>query len=77
MNKNSQYSNQFTIRINELVRISFNETLDGTNSEPIVTIGMFMEAAEILANSLLETIGKHKKNMANQKAGNDTDKELN
>lgn len=64
--RNSQYSNQFNININELCRITFNEVrADAGNPEivaEIVTISLMEDAARVLANAILETLEKHKEN---------------
>lgn len=62
--KNSQYANQFNININELVRLTFNEIVPLSETEvinnEITTISMHVEAAEVLANFMLQTINDHK-----------------
>lgn len=75
--KNSQYSNQANVSINELVRIKFNEVSnfgDGEQTHEIITISLAMEDAKVLVEALTNTINAHEQILKNQKENN---KELN
>lgn len=56
--KNSQYSNQFSININEIARISFSELINDQSTE-IVTICMHIEVMKHLAKFINDTVAEH------------------
>lgn len=71
--KNSQYSNQVNVSINELVRIKFNEVSnfgDGEQIHEIIIISLAMEAAKVLVEALTNTINAHEQVLKDQKENN-------
>lgn len=73
----SKYTNQANVGINDMLRLTFRETQDGNHFEDIITLAMHLDFAEIMCNTVMDTIKNHKKNIENQKATLNVDKELN
>lgn len=74
--KNSQYVNQMNVNINDMVRIEFNDIPDGHNSNHVITICAHVDAAEMMAKAILETVERHRRTVEIQKQSNNTDKKL-
>lgn len=75
--KNSQYSNQVNVSINDIMRLQFNEVTLNNETQEIIVISMIPEAAEALANVIIKTLEQHRKNIEGQKQTLNNDKELN
>lgn len=75
--KNSQYSNQVNVSINDIMRLQFNEVTLNNETQEIIVISMIPEAAEALANVIIKTLEQHRKNIEGQKQKLNNDKELN
>jgi len=73
----SQYTNQANVNINDMLRLTFRDTSDGSNFEDIVTLAMHIEFAKIMCNTVMDAIVRHEKNVEMQKQNNDSDKDLN
>ena len=73
----SQYTNQANVGINDMLRLTFRETIDGNSFDDIITLAMHIEFAKIMCNTVMDAITRHEKNIELQKQNNDSDKDLN